>query len=134
MFSKKADRLKLLLGENSKITGDVESPGTVFVEGCIIGNVLGGKVILSDKAYVRGDIAANSIIVGGKIDGHLKGKERVELKATGQVFGDIMTIRLSISEGAIFNGTAHMEEAEIKPAKKSENKVVEFFSKEIIKG
>jgi cytoskeletal protein CcmA (bactofilin family) len=95
---------------------------------------LGGKVILSDKAYVRGDIAANSIIVGGKIDGHLKGKERVELKATGQVFGDIMTSRLSISEGAIFNGTAHMEEAEIKPAKKSENKVVEFFSKEIIKG
>ena len=31
MFSKKADRLKLILGENSKITGDVESPGTVFV-------------------------------------------------------------------------------------------------------
>jgi len=35
MFSKKADRLKLILGENSKITGHVESAGTILIEGHI---------------------------------------------------------------------------------------------------
>lgn len=137
MFNRKADRLKLVLGESSKITGDIEALGTIIVDGTVIGHIMGERVILGEKAYIRGNIAANSIIVGGKIDGCLKGKERVELRAAAQVFGDIFTSRLSIVEGAIFHGQSSMiqadrvEQDENKPAGQPEDgKVVELFFKD----
>jgi len=137
MFNRKADRLKLVLGEGSKITGDIEALGTIIVDGTIIGHVIGEKAILGEKAYIKGDVVANNIIMGGKIDGSLKGKERVELRATGQVFGDIHTSRLSIMEGAIFQGKSYMiqtervEQEEKRPAgQPDDGKVVELFIKE----
>jgi cytoskeletal protein CcmA (bactofilin family) len=134
MFNRKADRLKLVLGESSKITGDIETLGTMIVDGTIIGHVSGEKVIIGEKAYVKGNIDAKNVIVGGKIEGDLKGKERVELRAAGQVFGDIFTSRLSIAEGATFHGLSHMvpgdgiEQEEKKPAgQPDESRVVELF-------
>lgn len=112
MFNRKTDRLRLILGESSKISGDVEALGTIIVDGMIVGQVTGDKVILGDKACVRGDIAANNIIIGGLVEGQLKGKERVELRATGRVRGDIFTRRLSVMEGAVFNGTTYMDQME----------------------
>jgi cytoskeletal protein CcmA (bactofilin family) len=138
MFNRKSDRLRLILGESSKITGDVEALGTIIVDGTIIGHVKGEKVILGDKACVRGDIAANNIIIGGMVEGQLKGKERVELRATGRVRGDIFTHRLSVTEGAVFNGTSYMDQMEqtdqVEPAEKKtdepgERKVLELLFK-----
>jgi cytoskeletal protein CcmA (bactofilin family) len=137
MFNRKADRLKLVLGESSKITGDIEALGTIIVDGTVIGHITGEKVILGERAYVKGDIDANNIIVGGKIDGCLKGNQRVELRAVAQVIGDIFTSRLSIAEGAIFHGQSSMiqadrvEQDENKPAGQPEDgKVVELFFKD----
>jgi cytoskeletal protein CcmA (bactofilin family) len=137
MFNRKADRLKLVLGESSKITGDIESLGTIIVDGTVVGHIMGEKVILGAKACVRGDIAAKTIIVGGKIDGCLNGKERVELKASAQVLGDICTSRLSVVEGAIFHGTSLMiqsgtlEQDGKKPeAQADDGKIVELFLKD----
>ncbi|MFH1079812.1 MAG: polymer-forming cytoskeletal protein [Pseudomonadota bacterium] len=137
MFNRKADRLKLVLGEGSKITGDIEALGTIIIDGTVVGHVIGEKAILGEKAYIKGDVTANNIIMGGKIDGNLKGKERVELRATGQVLGDIHTSRLSIMEGAIFHGKSYMiqteraEKEEKMPAGQSDDgKVVELFIKE----
>jgi cytoskeletal protein CcmA (bactofilin family) len=137
MFNRKADRLKLVLGESSKITGDIESLGTIIVDGTVVGQIMGERVILGAKAYVRGDVAAKGIIVGGKIDGCLKGAERVELKTTAQVQGDIYTSRLSIVEGAVFHGKSWMiqsdpiEQDEKKQAGQTDDgKIVELFLKD----
>lgn len=134
MFNRKADRLKLVLGESSRITGDIEALGTILVDGMVAGHITGEKVILGEKAHVRGNIAAKSIIIGGKIEGCLDGRERVELRATAQVLGDIVTSRLSIVEGAIFHGTSSMiqaveapEQEEKKPAGQAVDRVVEFL-------
>ncbi len=137
MFSKKTDRLRLIIGESSKISGDVEALGTIIVDGSIIGHVTGGKVILGEKACVRGNISASHIVIGGMAEGQLTGKERVELRATGRVHGDIFTPRLSVTEGAVFNGSSYMdklEQTESEPAEKradepSERKVLELLFK-----
>ena len=130
MFHRKADKLHLVLGENSKITGNVESPGAVFIDGTIIGDVDGAKVILGEHGYISGNIKAGTIIIGGKIDGHLTGTEKVEIKSTGHVTGDITTKTLSIAEGGIFNGISRMEVDGEKVSEKSDSKIVEFLAKE----
>jgi cytoskeletal protein CcmA (bactofilin family) len=132
MFHKKEDKLHLVLGENSKINGNVESPGTVFIDGIIIGNVDGVKVILGEHSYISGNIKAGAIIIGGKIDGLVTATEKVEIKATGHLTGDITTKTLSIAEGGIFNGVSRMDIRAEKTSDKSKSRVVEFQAVELL--
>ncbi|MFZ3122304.1 MAG: polymer-forming cytoskeletal protein [Thermodesulfovibrionales bacterium] len=59
--------------------------------------------------------------MGGRVDGNLKAKEIVEIKAKGQVSGDISTGKLTIIEGGVFDGRSSMQ--------KDESKIVEFQTK-----
>jgi cytoskeletal protein CcmA (bactofilin family) len=131
MFNRKSDKLEMVLGANSKVTGDVESLGTILVEGTILGNLQGEKIILGEKAYVQGDISANCISIAGKIEGHLLGKESVEIKSTARIVGNILTKSISMMNGAILNGMCQMDGAQ--PGRgvgSDENVVVEFTASE----
>jgi len=130
VFHRRADRLKMVLGENARITGDVESTGAVFIDGAIRGNVEGAKVILGEHGCVDGDIKAGTIIIGGTVTGRLDGAEKVEIKATGRVAGDIETKVLVIAAGGVFNGTVQMEGAGNSSGECGDGKVVEFLVKE----
>ena len=125
-INRKSDKLEMVLGENSKITGNVESAGTILVEGTILGHLQGEKVILGEKAFVRGNISANSISIAGKIEGNLQGLESVEIKSTGRIAGDIRTRRLSVMDGAIFNGMISMDGTDQVRSSEPEKNVVEF--------
>jgi cytoskeletal protein CcmA (bactofilin family) len=122
MFHKNKEKLESFVGVNSNFKGDMDTKGTLRIDGTMDGNVNADWVILGEKASLKGNIAARGIIIGGKVEGSLKAKEIVEIKSKGQVSGDISTTKLSIVEGAVFNGKAFME--------KEESKIVEFQAKE----
>ena len=92
------------------------------IDGTIEGNITADWVIIGGKSQVKGDITARGIIVGGMVTGNLKAKEIVEIKDKGQVFGEIFTKKLTIIEGAVFDGRSSMH--------KDESKVVELQAKE----
>jgi len=108
----------------------VESTGAVFIDGAIRGNVEGAKVILGEHGCVDGDIKAGAIIIGGTVTGRLDGAEKVEIKATGRVAGDIETKVLVIAAGGVFNGNVRMEGAGNSSGECGDGKVVEFLVKE----
>ena len=122
MFHRNKGKLESFVGINSNFKGDIDTKGTLRIDGTMDGNVTADWVILGEKAFHRGDITARGIIIGGKVEGNLKAKEIIEVKSRGQVSGDISTAKLSIVEGAVFNGKALME--------KGESKIVEFQAKE----
>jgi cytoskeletal protein CcmA (bactofilin family) len=122
MFHRNKEKLESFIGNNSHFQGDIDTKGTLRIDGMMDGNVNADWVILGEKAFLKGNIAARGIIVGGKVEGDLKAKEIVEMKSKGTVSGDIMTNKLSIVEGGVFNGKAVME--------KEESKIVEFQVKE----
>lgn len=99
------DEIETLIGENTVLQGSIKSKGSIRIDGRLEGSVLeGNQVIVGVKGYVQGDINANSVVVGGKINGNVTAKENIELKPGGQLLGDIHTSVLSIGEGAIFEG------------------------------
>ena len=122
MFHKNKEKLESFIGNNSHFNGDVNTKGTLRIDGTMEGNVNADWVILGEKATLKGSISARGIIVGGKVEGNLKAKEIVEIKSKGTISGDVVTNKLSIVEGALFNGKASME--------KEESKIVEFQVKE----
>lgn len=121
MFSKNTEKLESLIGTNSKFKGDIDTKGTLRIDGSMEGNVNADWVILGEKACLKGDVTARGIIVGGRVDGNLRAKEIVEVKAKGLVYGDISTSKLTIAEGGIFEGRSSMT--------KGESKIVEFQTK-----
>jgi|SRR3990172_6577078 len=125
MFHKNTEKLESLIGSNSKVKGEIETKGTLRVDGTIEGNVSADWVIMGEKSYIKGDVSARGIIIGGMVDGNLRAKEIVEIKQKGQVYGDIHTSKLTIAEGAIFDGKSSMH--------KEESKVVELLAKEKMK-
>ena len=128
--SRKSDKLDLVVGKNSRVTGDVESAGTILIEGTIIGNLYGNKAILGERSYVKGDISANNISVAGKVEGQVKAKESIEVKATAHISGHMLTRSLSMMKGAIFNGMSKMDDADQSQTEETDRKVVEFAAKE----
>ena len=123
MFHRNKGKLESFIGINSNFKGDIDTKGTLRIDGTMDGNVTADWVILGEKAFHRGNITARGIIIGGKVEGNLKAKEIIEVKSKGQISGDISTTKLSIVEGAVFNGKALME--------KGESKIVEFQAKEM---
>jgi len=108
MFHKNTEKLESFIGGNSVFNGDVDSRGTLRVDGNVEGNISADWVIVGEKARITGNITARGIVVGGKIDGNLKAKEIVEIKNKGQIKGEITSKKLVVAEGGIFDGKSTM--------------------------
>lgn len=122
MFSKKEEKLESFIGINSHFKGDIKTQGTLRVDGTVEGNIETDWLILGATSHLKGDASVKSVIVGGRVDGNIDAKEIIEIKANGRVTGEIMTSRLSIAEGAIFEGRSAM--------RREESNVIELQAKE----
>ncbi len=122
MFSKNTEKLESFVGVNSSFKGDIRSKGTLRIDGSVDGNIEADWLILGEKASLKGDVSARGIIVGGRIEGNITAREILEIKAKGQVIGDITTPKLMISEGGILEGRASMN--------REGSNIVEFQAKE----
>ncbi|MGQ9569853.1 MAG: bactofilin family protein [Thermodesulfovibrionales bacterium] len=122
MFHRNKEKLESFIGANSNFKGDINTKGTLRIDGNIEGNVNADWVILSEKGVLKGDVTARGIVIGGRIEGNLKAEEIVEIKSKGQVYGDIFANKLSIIEGGIFNGRASVERDESKVVELQVNK------------
>jgi cytoskeletal protein CcmA (bactofilin family) len=104
MFQKKNDKLESFIGFNSEFKGDITVPGTLRIDGKMTGNVTAGWIIVGEKAFIKGDLYATGIVVGGRVEGTIKADDLVELKPTAHLYGDIIATKLAIAEGGIFMG------------------------------
>jgi len=78
----------------------------LFVDGQVDGKLdLGtGSVTVGPNAKIKADISAREVIIRGRVDGKVSGKERVQLWNTAHVEGEVQTDRLAIEDGALFRG------------------------------
>ncbi len=93
------------------LSSDVEIKGTVkfqhdlIVDGKIEGDIQStGNLTIGENARIKAEVKTGSVIVYGKIHGNLTAAERVELKSSAEVVGDIKAKVLTIDAGAIFVG------------------------------
>ncbi len=121
MFSKRTmpsqdfGEIRAFLGEGTSFIGTLQFEGTVRLDGRFEGDVSGNDLlIIGQAAAVRADIQVGSLVVGGRVEGNIVAKKRVELLATAQVTGTVKTPALVVSDGAVLNGTCEMRREEAK--------------------
>lgn len=108
MFSKNTEKLESFIGINSNFKGDIKTQGTLRIDGTVEGNIETDWLILGETSHLKGNAVSKGIIVGGRVDGNLNAREIIEIKTKGQVTGELTTSKLSIAEGAMFDGSSSM--------------------------
>jgi len=92
-----------------KLVGDVETDGTVRIEGTVTGNVRAGKaVVIGKDGCVEGSVITQDAVISGRLIGKLTAESRLELQATSRIEGEVFARRMQLEEGAVLNGTMHM--------------------------
>lgn len=114
-------RAAACISQGIRIKGEVTGSEDLFVDGLVDGklNLTNGSLTIGPNGTVKADVYAREVIVRGKIEGKVTGRDKVQLWSTGQVTGEVQTDRLSIEEGASLKGKV---EAGKQPAKPSETK------------
>src|SRR6266550_5294536 len=58
---------------------------------------------------VKANVNASAVVVQGKLEGSIQASDRVDLKQSAVVTGDIATQRISIDDGAYFKGRVNIQ-------------------------
>lgn len=111
LFKKDDDlsRLDTLIGNGTILEGTLTSRESICIEGTVRGKVLcEGSVIVGPKGRVDADIYAETVLVGGEVNGNIVSKSKLEITTNGKLRGDIKTGSLIIAEGVLFEGKCQM--------------------------
>jgi len=96
-------------GKNLKIKGNVSGEGSLIILGSFEGEFdLKGRLKIAQGARIKGNIKATDIYVNGSIEGTIAAREKVHLENTARIKGGIATPRISVLEGAMFDGEIRM--------------------------
>jgi cytoskeletal protein CcmA (bactofilin family) len=111
------------MGQSIAIKGDPSGAEDLTLEGKVEGRIsLPDNVLtVGASAKLTAEIVAKSVVVLGQVIGNVTAKERFELKAGGVVEGNLNAPRITMSDGATFNGKIEMPQGkpvEAKPAEK----------------
>jgi cytoskeletal protein CcmA (bactofilin family) len=108
-FQTKPKPTPSLLSNDLTIRGNVSTNGDIQIEGTIEGDVRAHMLIVGESATIKGEIAADEVVVNGRVIGRLRGL-KVRLTATARVEGDIIHKTIAIESGAHFEGTVQRQE------------------------
>ncbi|MCH7781927.1 polymer-forming cytoskeletal protein [candidate division KSB1 bacterium] len=110
--------LNTIVGKGSVIEGKIKIKNSVRIDGKIKGEITStGTVTIGSDGEVEGTINATNVIVGGRVRGKMNVKSKIILEKNSVLIGDLVTQKLNIAEGAIFDGNCIMDDknAPVKP-------------------
>src|SRR6516162_3451034 len=108
---------KNVLNSDVELKGTLKFSGELTFDGKLEGDINSdGTLNLGDNAVIKGNINAGSIIMRGKINGNVIAKEKLDIKAKTELFGDIRAPKLAIEEGVTFVGKTEVNPNKVSPA------------------
>ena len=114
--SQSEDRIKVdtstittMVGVDTVFEGTLRTKSSIRINGTVIGDVRAdGVVVLTKTGRIVGTIEAESIIIAGVIEGNMSIRDKVNVEASGEIYGDIITKKFVIDEESIFQGNCIM--------------------------
>jgi cytoskeletal protein CcmA (bactofilin family) len=96
------------LDRGSKVSGKLHFEGTARIDGNIDGEVDGKEITIGENAVATAQIRADSIVVSGKVKGDITATQRIELRPTAKIIGNLTAPKVIVHEGAVFEGHCSM--------------------------
>ncbi|MBT8142194.1 MAG: polymer-forming cytoskeletal protein [Gammaproteobacteria bacterium] len=126
-----------LIGQNTRITGDIEFAGGLHIDGIVNGNIVANQstqcvLRISDKGLVEGNVNVPHVVLNGTVKGDVIANEKVELGSSARVIGNVYYSLIEMAMGAEINGQLIHQPAKqkktamvsgAKPADSNDNKL-----------
>lgn len=102
------------IGKSIVINGELSGSEDLTIEGQVDGKIeLRNHVLtIGSNGRITAQVAAKSIIVLGHVTGNLIATEKVDIRESGSVEGDIVAPRVAIADGSHFRGSIDMQRKE----------------------
>ncbi len=98
-----------VISNEIEIIGTIKGSGTVRIDGKLEGELhCSGDAVIGKSAQIKGNIVVTSAIIEGAVNGNITAKDRIEMKSTARVTGDIRAKRLSVEDGVTFIGRSEV--------------------------
>jgi cytoskeletal protein CcmA (bactofilin family) len=103
-------KVDTIIGQQTRIEGDVHFSGGLHVDGHIKGGVIaetdsGSVLTISEHGSIEGDVRVPTVILNGSVTGDVRSGERIELAAKARVDGDVYYNLIEMAMGAMVNGS-----------------------------
>src|SRR5436190_23467040 len=93
------------LGPDATFKGELAFDKGLRLQGKFEGRITtGGRLLVAKEARMQADVDASTVIVEGDVKGNLTANERIELKSSARYEGDLRASKLTVDEGAVFQG------------------------------
>lgn len=104
-------RVTSVIGPGINWLGDLRGSGGVRIEGTITGEIaISGLVVVGETGKVQCEqLKADTVIIAGTVQGNIT-CQKLEIRSTGKVWGDVVTTTFSSDDGAFLRGQMRMEE------------------------
>ncbi len=97
--------LTAFIDEGSEIEGKYTFNGTVMLNGKFSGEIVSSdSLIIGEKGVVNATVRAGIVLVNGEVIGNVFASERIELRGTARVYGDVEAPVIVVEEGVHFEG------------------------------
>ncbi len=102
------------IGKSVIIKGELSGSEDLYLDGEVEGNIdlHDHNLVIGPNGRVRANVQAKDVVIHGKVDGNVTGVDKVELKKSAMLNGDINTLRIVIEDGAFFKGAIDIRKAE----------------------
>lgn len=111
-----------MIGSSTRIKGNIETDGDLRIDGFVHGEIkVKGKLVVGNSGKIDGNIHCQNADVSGMVHGDLHTESLLILRNQSLLDGNIFVNKLSIEQGANFQGTCKMNEI----ASTSDDKITE---------
>lgn len=106
------ERVTSVLGPGINWKGDLHGSGGIRIEGTFAGEIaVRGLVVVGETGRITcEELRANTVVIAGSVRGNITA-EKIEIRSTGRVWGDVTTVAFATEEGAFLRGQVRMEES-----------------------
>jgi cytoskeletal protein CcmA (bactofilin family) len=110
------------IGKSVLIKGELSGSEDLYLDGEVEGTIdlREHSLVIGPNGRIRASVSARELVVHGRIEGNVRATERVELKKSSTLMGDVSTQRIVIEDGAFFKGAIDIpKEAKVETRKAS---------------
>lgn len=96
-----------VLGRSMVFKGELSGKDDLVVEGQFEGtiDVADHTVTVGAQGQVKSEIRARHVVVQGSVTGKITAREKIDIRRTGNVIGDLVSAGVAIEDGAYFKGS-----------------------------
>ena len=116
-----ANTNQTVVGRSMLLRGELSGKEDLLIEGQFDGtiNLPENCVTVGGSGEVKAEVHARQVVILGSVTGNISAQERIEIRKTGQVTGDLVAAAIAIEDGAFFKGSIDIVRDQVKEGTQS---------------